>query len=319
MNAHMDVVINTDKVCEVIQSDSDVSDGTGSESETEKKLQSKVPSKRHLKMKEDGTYVISQSNGLSKRHKKMKADGHHLNDDSKHSENTLTTAMRAIVEYAKEKAEKIGGVISVKKTMTLYELQEHLHKIGGPSPNPDPKNKKVNIKPDGGIIIMQLCDKMYPILIVEDKVQGTNDNLFKNGKKKQATGNAIERGAKNMKAADMLYAGLEYFSYVLFASGCDFHSSETIAKRIEMMNMGVPNHSIDISPKTSRDIIMAQIVNTIIPAINIKKMCGQYSIASAFVKAHKWNEMEHSSSRWTAEEIVEICKSVVDKVFEYIR
>ena len=156
MNAHMDVVINTDKVCEVIQSDSDVSDGTGSESETEKKLQSKVPSKRHLKMKEDGTYVISQSNGLSKRHKKMKADGHHLNDDSKHSENTLTTAMRAIVEYAKEKAEKIGGVISVKKTMTLYELQEHLHKIGGPSPNPDPKNKKVNIKPDGGIIIMQL-------------------------------------------------------------------------------------------------------------------------------------------------------------------
>jgi type II restriction enzyme len=257
-----------------------------------------------------------QSKGLSKRHKKMKEEGHHLNDDSKHSEKTLTNAMRVIVEYAKEKAQKIGGVISLKKTITLNELQEYFHKIGGPLPSPDPKNKKVYIKPDGGIIMMQFRDKMYPILIVEDKVQGTNDILFKAGKKKQACGNAIERGGKNIRGAEMLYSGVPYFSYVLFASGCDFHSSETIAKRAETMNFGVSNHSIDLTPSHSQETIMAHIDATIIPAININKLLGQFSVLSVFVKAHKWDEMEHGSSRWTKEEEVKLCKTVIDKVFE---
>ena len=254
----------------------------------------------------------SQSKGLSKRHKKMKEDGHHLNDDSKHSEKTLTNTMRVIVKYAKDKAQKIGGEIYEKKTMTLYEIQEYFHKVGGPQP--DPENKSVYMKPDGGIIMMKLNDKNYPILIVEDKVQGSNDTRFKEGQTKQATGNAIERGAKNIRGAEMLYSEMPYFSYVLFASGCDFHSSETIAKRIEMMNMGMPNHYVDVTPATSPETIMSKI-DTIIPAITIKKLCGK-SIASVFVKAHKWDEMEHGSSRWTEEEEIKLCKTVIDKVFE---
>ena len=254
----------------------------------------------------------SQSKGLSKRHKKMKEDGHHLNDDSKHSEKTLTNAMRVVVEYAKDKAKKIGGEIYEEKTMTLYELQDYFHKVGGPSPRPE--NKSVYMKPDGGIIMMKLRDKTYPILIVEDKVQGSNDTRFKEGQKKQATGNAIERGAKNIRGAEMLYSGVPYFSYVLFASGCDFHSSETIAKRIEMMNMGMPNHYIDVTPATSPEMIMTKI-DTIIPDITIKKLCGK-SIASVFVKAHKWDEMDHGLSRWTEEEEIKLCKTVIDKVFE---
>lgn len=257
---------------------------------------------------------MTQSKGLSKRHKKMKEEGHQLNDDSKHSEKTLTNAMQVIVDYARDKAKKIGGEIYEEKTMTLYEVQEYFHKVGGPLPNIE--NKNVYMKPDGGIIMMKLKGKNYPILIVEDKVQGSNDIRFKKGYKKQATGNAIERGAKNIRGAEMLYSELPYYSYVLFASGCDFHSSETIAKRIEMMNMGMPNHYIDVTPTISREMILAKIDADIIPAINIKKLRGQFSIASVFVKAHKWNEMEHGSSRWTEEEEIKLCKTVIDKVFE---
>lgn len=36
------------------------------------------------------------------------------------------------------------------------------------------------------------------------------------------------------------------------------------------------------------------------------------------VKAHKWDEMKHGSSLWKKEEIVLICKDVIDKVFSSI-
>ena len=41
-------------------------------------------------------------------------------------------------------------------------------------------------------------EQKYPILITEMKNQGTNDLRLKEGKKKQAKGNAIERLGKNV-------------------------------------------------------------------------------------------------------------------------
>jgi hypothetical protein len=174
------------------------------------------------------------------------------------------------------------------------------------------------MKPDGGILyaISSIGDIRIPILIVEDKVQGTNDFLFEEGKKKQATGNAIERGAKNIRGAEMIFAGVDFFPYVMFASGCDFHHTETIAKRLEMMNMGVPNHYIDITPTTSPDHIQST-MDAVISSINIKKLSGK-SIASIFVKAHKWNEMKHGSSSWTKNERLLIMKKVIDKVIQQL-
>jgi hypothetical protein len=252
------------------------------------------------------------SEGLSERLSQMNIDGRHLNDDSLPSEGTLTEAMCEVITYAKTLFATIGATVKQIKSITLYECQEYFQKMGGPTP--DPKNKKVCMKPDGGILMVTLGTERIPILIVEDKVQGTNDNLFQNNKKKQATGNAIERGAKNIRGSEMLFAQQETFPYVLFASGCDFHSSETIAKRIEMMNMGVPNHYIDITPTATPEDIAIK-MDAIIGAINVKKLCGK-GIASVFVKAHKWNEMKHGSSRWKKDEIVRICKQVIDKVFE---
>ena len=109
--------------------------------------------------------------------------------------------------------------------------------------NKDAKNDnaRVSIKPDAGIILWKINNKHYPIYIGEDKIQGTNDKLFEAGKPKQATGNAIERYFKNVRAEELLCSRLPYFPSVVFASGCDFHHSETIAKRLEAGNYGVPN------------------------------------------------------------------------------
>ena len=250
----------------------------------------------------------NKSVGLSQRISEMNKDGRHLNDDSFYSERTLSAAMDEIITYTKQLFKSIDATIEHVKLMSLYECQEYFHVAGGPSPNPD--NKRFYMKPDGGIIIMTLKNKRIPILIVEDKVQGTNDNLFRDNKKRQATGNAVERAGKNIRGAEMLFSGLEIFPYILFASGCDFHSSETISKRIEMMNMGVPNHYIDISSTPQNiDSIISDI------NINIKKICGK-SIASVFVKAHKWDKMVHGSSLWKKDEIVKICKKVIDNVYE---
>jgi len=241
----------------------------------------------------------------------MNEEGRRLNDDSYSSEGVLSDAMSKIVLYATERFKGIGYSIEVAKTISLFECQQFFQKVGGPTPNPE--NRKVYMKPDGGILFAVCGEKRIPILIVEDKVQGTNDNGFELKKKRQNTGNAIERGGKNIRGAEMLFAGLEIFPYVLFASGCDFHSSETIAKRIEMMNMGFPNHYIDVSPKTIDSI--DPIIDTIIPSISIKKVCGK-GIASVFVKAHKWDEMKHGSSLWKMNERIKILKQVIDRVYE---
>jgi hypothetical protein len=163
------------------------------------------------------------------------------------------------------------------------------------------------MKPDGGILFA-VKEERIPILIVEDKVQGTNDKRLEKKLGRQSTGNAIERAGKNIRGAEMLFTG-NIFPYVLFASGCDFHSTETIAKRIEMMNMGYPNHSIEISPDT------VQTMTSLLPNIQVKKIGGK-CIASVFVKSHKWNEMKHGASLWKKEEQVLLLKHVIDKVLE---
>ena len=252
--------------------------------------------------------VVSQSMGLSKRLTQMNSDGRKLNDDSRNSESILSEAMIDVIIYAKEKTATIGGTITHKKEISLYECQQYFHKVGGPTP--DEANKRVYMKPDGGIIICTINNIEYPIMIVEDKVQGTNDKLHEQKKKRQATGNAIERASKNMRLSEMIFVEMNIFPYVLFASGCDFHHTETISKRLEMMNMGIPNHYIEITPKKTSEMVSTNI-DEIISSININNRFGK-SISSIFVKAHKWDEMRHGSSMWKKNEIVKICCKVID-------
>jgi hypothetical protein len=255
----------------------------------------------------------TQSAGLSSRIKTMHDGGQHFNDDSKHSEDRLASIIQhKIWPHAKARVERMGGAVVFLKHISLYSVIEDFARNCGEEIDNPVENKSVYMKPDGGMLIAIRNGKSYPLLITEDKVQGTNDSRHAQGLGRQATGNAIERAAKNIRGAEMMFGASSVFPYVLFASGCDLHSSETISKRLEMMNYGVKNHYIDVSPSATTDIV------EIVDKINIFKRFGGKCVASMFVKAHKWDEMAHGASAWTGAEIDAICMRVVDLAIDQL-
>jgi hypothetical protein len=278
------------------------------ESQSVKVGKTKVP-------KTQSAVKTSQSAALRSRIKTMHDGGQHFNDESKHSEDRLTSVIQGkILPHARARIEKIGGAVVFLKQISLYDVMEIFAQH-----NPDEdidnceENKKVYMKPDGGILIAIIDGKSYPILLTEDKLQGTNDERRAQGLARQATGNAIERAAKNIRGAEMLFCASPVFPYVLFASGCDLHSSETISKRLEMMNYGVKNHYIEMS--TIEQLVEARVAQ-MLDRINIAKRFGGKCVASMFVKAHKWDEMAHGASVWTIAEIEAVCMRVVDAAID---
>jgi hypothetical protein len=259
----------------------------------------------------------TQSDALRNRLTTMHCGGQHLNDDSKGSEGVLTAALQsAIIPYAEELAKQRGWAITYKTKMDLYEMQCILAKASaGDCPEPDPANKRVFMKPDGGILCVVIGNETIPILITEDKKQGTNDSRFAEGKGRQATGNAVERGIKNIRAAEMLFHAGNVFPYVLFGSGCDFHPSETIAKRLEIGNYGAKNLEIIVRPGATEEEDRTEELRQLVSKINIQKRYGGKSIATICIKSHKWDEMAHNASAWTAAEITMVCIRTIDLAF----
>lgn len=246
------------------------------------------------------------ADGLSERLLQLNIDGNKLNADSKGSEKRLNEAVAQLLNYCKETYPDLEFCHESK--ITLYDIKSY---AGFDSHKKE--DKKISMRPDGGIFyLVKSNSERIPILIVEDKIQGTNDLKFKKGQRKDACGNAIERAAKNIKASEMLFLKSKCFPYVIFASGCDFHHSESITSRLIMMNWGFSPHYIEIKSKLEEYGI-----DKILPDINVaKKMINgkELSIASIFVKAHKYDEMEHGSSFWTVEEYYSIMKTIVNQV-----
>jgi hypothetical protein len=260
-------------------------------------------------------FSFSQSKQLSKKHKNRNDNGKHLNDDSKNTEKKMKKAILRTHEYASDKF-KMYGTIMYEKTISLYDLKscfyEKYKKEGYEFPQQDAKRSY--FQPDGGILFLNKYNgEKIPLLIAEDKVQGTNDIRYEEGLNRQSTGNAVERGAKNMKMAEMLFDSCNHYSYALFSSGCDFHKSETIAMRLEGMNWGIPNHYIDVEENN-----IDENIDFIIKKINVKKRFGGKCLANIFIKSHKWDKMKHGSSNWTEDEYFKIMKCMIDKVYDEI-
>ena len=260
---------------------------------------------------------ITQSEGLAQRHKNLRDAGEHPTDDSKPNEKRLANAMRRTMEQIKDSIPPGFDMVHVKK-ISLYDCQLAFHRYGGPAPKPCEieENKKVSMKPDGGIVFLKnrISGHLVPILISEDKHQGTNDKLHAKGKKRQATGNAIERFAKNMNMLKTLCKGLSYFPFVIFAAGCDFHKTETIRKRLEQGNMGISNHYVDVTPAGNFPEVSA-----IVDDIVVEKRFGGESIATICVKAHKYDTMNHHSSDWTEDEYFRVLTRVAECSIECLR
>lgn len=239
----------------------------------------------------------------------------------KTSEKILTLAIKDVHKYASDKFKQIGGEVIHKKKFSLGNCSRYYQYAGG---EPTYFSHKYFIKPDGGILFARIKNRDIPILITEDKTQGTNDIYYhlsnnKNQYIKQSVGNAFERTAKNKNAAQMIFAGVNYFPYAVFASGCDFHSSETIGSRAVAMNWCQSNHYVDISDKTTKKHVYNDIEN-IINNINIqKRRNGKDCVASIFIKGHNYMNMQHGSSMWEHKEIVKICNNMIDKVYDEIK
>ena len=265
------------------------------------------------------TDTVTQSAGLSTRHINMHKEGRTLVDDSNLSEGNLKTAVDGIVTYAKECIQPYGGDIQYFTKISIDDLVAYMndpsYQIGSSKLDDiNTTNSKTCIRPDAGIILWNYNGQQFPLYIGEDKVQGTNDKLFANGKPRQATGNAIERYFKNVRAEEMLCSHVPYFPSIVFASGCDFHHNETISTRLCAGNYGRPNHYTEITKEKTQ--MTLEELDTVCNSINIDKISFTKftplaSISTVCIKAHKWDEMPHNSSLWKPHEYLELSKRVI--------
>lgn len=270
---------------------------------------------------------INMSSMLSNNLKGHYNAGKTLIDDSKDSDKSLLSVITDVIQpYAQSLFDKldIGLTVIHEKRISSFDcyqvFQQWINKTEHDFHTiPDEliqSYKKSCMSPDGGILfVVTKKGKKYPLLITEDKIQGTNDVLFKNGKKKQPTGNAIERAAKNMNLSKTLSGNLSYFPYVLFASGCDFYHTESISMRLVQMNYLIPNHYIDIhNAEKNIDTQLQHILQN----IDISKKYGSMDVATICIKSHQWNKGLHGSSNWEAHERIQICKKVIDQAYFHI-
>jgi type II restriction enzyme len=94
------------------------------------------------------------------------------------------------------------------------------------------------MRPDGGILfLVSENGAKFPILITEVKNQGTNELRAKEGLKKQAKGNAIERLGKNVIGFRTACLHETIFPFVCFGDGCDFADNSSILDRVTTIAM----------------------------------------------------------------------------------
>lgn len=103
------------------------------------------------------------------------------------------------------------------------------------------------LKPDGGILYFVVSEEIRcPILISEAKRQGTNDDRVKEGKGKQAQGNAVERLGKNVIGLRLWMAHEDIFPFVVFGQGVDFEKGSSILDRVATIAMFAPLNKIEV-------------------------------------------------------------------------
>jgi type II restriction enzyme len=110
-----------------------------------------------------------------------------------------------------------------------------------------------SMRPDGGILslVSKTDDTLFPILITEVKNQGTNDLRVKEGLKRQARGNAIERLGKNVIGFRAALRTEGIVPFLCFGDGCDFESDSSILDRVTTIAMFGPlnkTHVVNIGP-----------------------------------------------------------------------
>lgn len=209
-----------------------------------------------------------------------------INATAKQQESELIKALYKVVEYLEDRfAKRI--TLSHKKQWLLRDIINELRPYF-PDIDLHCHFNNTSMKPDGGILsIKSIKDSTltYPILISEVKNQGTNDLRAKEGLRKQARGNAIERLGKNLIGFRTALLRESIFPFVCFGYGCDFEETSPILDRISTMAMfGRLNKSYLHNEED-----------------------GRFNRGSFYFRAE----------RWTADEMFDIMKDIAERAVLY--
>lgn len=168
---------------------------------------------------------MAKSEQLRRLHQKMQ-----LNQQSKHEDDQIAEVVQSVTqELRKELHVQIGW----KKKICLKDIIAELRVKFPEVAFSDPEVSVSFMSPDGGITYLLDKDgKGYPILIGEVKNQGTNAARLREGLKKQAKGNAVERLGKNVIGFRTYMISESIFPYVCFGDGCDFEKGSSILDRV---------------------------------------------------------------------------------------
>lgn len=161
-----------------------------------------------------------------------------INATAKQQETELIKALYEVVEYLRDKFAKGITLIHEKQ----WYLQDIINELKPYFPDTDLycHFENTSMKPDGGILAIKGSkdnNLTYPILISEVKNQGTNDLRAKEGLRRQAQGNAIERLGKNLIGFRTALLRESIFPFVCFGYGCDFEETSPILDRVSTMAM----------------------------------------------------------------------------------
>ena len=165
------------------------------------------------------------------------------NTKSKVDDERVQVAMKKTVEYINNEfpdLEKDGYYVEYQKNIKLADLIAIIKEYDKRrSEYAELTVKDAFISPDGGMLILRKRDdEKYRrlVLVAEMKRQGTNDEREKEGKNKQARGNAVERLGKNLIGIRTTLQHEDITPFVCFGWGVDFDKGSSILDRVITMN-----------------------------------------------------------------------------------
>jgi len=157
-----------------------------------------------------------------------------INNTSEKREGKAAAALNKVVLHI---IKKFAVKLEHESNMYLKDIVKKLKELY-PDVDFNYAFESSSMRPDGGILyIVAKNGQKYPILITEMKNQGTNDLRLKEGKKKQAKGNAIERLGKNVIGFRAALLNEAIFPFICFGDGCDFAKDSSILDRVITISM----------------------------------------------------------------------------------
>lgn len=234
---------------------------------------------------------MSQSESLRARREQHKPK----NVKSKKDDKAIYRAMEMVDVYLRQRFDFAKAFpnhqIEFEHAITNEEMVTYIRRRGIRAEF-DVQYLDRKIVPDGGILFLNDCTTglRMPLLFAEIKRQGTNDERQKEGKEKQATGNAIERLGKNLTGIRAMMNQERITPFVCFGWGCDFApESKTVLAKVSVLNEFYPlNHTYVFKRDGNAD-------------------CNRYAPVSMYFR----------EEAWTVEEMFQIMKEIAETALRY--